>query len=140
LPGCDLEKIGSRLEELRTIIDAVADPQRLAVCIDTAHALAAGYDLTGAAGAEGFLEQIDATIGLDRVKVIHVNDSKTPRRSRVDRHAHIGHGHVSLDAFRVICRAFPQTPKILETPKEKDARGRDWDTVNLRKLRRLVRR
>ncbi len=130
--------LGPELEDLRDIISAVADPSRLAVCLDTAHALAAGYDLTSAAGAEDFLEQIDATVGLGRVKVIHVNDSKVPLGSRKDRHAHIGQGHVALDAFGVICKAFPDTPKILETPKGEDERGRAWDTVNVRKLRRLV--
>ncbi len=130
--------LGRTLDELRAIRDRVAEPGRLAVCIDTCHALAAGYDLTSAAGAEDFVDQLDRTFGLDRVKVIHVNDSKHPLDSRKDRHDHIGRGHVSLDAFRVICRAFPDTPKILETPKERDERGREWDRINLRKLRRLA--
>ncbi|NBC10875.1 MAG: deoxyribonuclease IV [Planctomycetes bacterium] len=131
--------LGVTLGELRAILDAVAEPGRLAVCVDTAHALAAGYDLTSAAGAEDFVAQLDGTFGLDLVKVVHVNDSQTPLNSRRDRHEHVGLGHVALDAFGVICRAFPQTPKILETPKGTDPRGREWDKLNLKALRRLAR-
>jgi len=131
--------LGVTLEELRAIIDAVAEPGRLAVCIDTAHALAAGYDLTSAAGAEHFVAQVDRALGLDLVKVIHVNDSKAPLGARRDRHEHIGRGYVARAAFRVIARAFPDTPKILETPKGKDPRGREWDKLNLNAVRRLAR-
>ncbi len=130
--------LGYTLEHLRTIIDSVAEPGRMAVCLDTAHALAAGYDLTGEKGAKGFVKEIDAVLGLERVKVLHVNDSKVERGRRVDRHEHIGHGHVSLDAFRVLCRKFKGVPKILETPKADAPDGRPWDTVNLETLRGLV--
>ena len=134
--------LGYDLRHLRAIMDAVKQPERLGVCIDTAHSLEAGYDLTSAAGAKAFLKELDNVVGLEHVRVIHVNDSKTPRGSRVDRHAHIGHGHVSLEAFRVILRhkAFRRTPKVLETPKEKDEKGRDWDEVNVRTLRDLLKK
>jgi deoxyribonuclease-4 len=134
--------LGHKLEHLRTIIDAADEPERLAVCIDTSHALEAGYDLTSAAGTKLFLKEVDDVLGLDRVKVMHINDSKTPRGSRVDRHEHIGHGHVSLEAFEVIVNhpKLKKVPKILETPKEKAPDGRDWDVVNIETLKSLMKR
>lgn len=134
--------LGYTFEHLRRIIDLVKDPQRLAVCLDTAHMLAAGYDLTSAAGAKAVLAELDDCLGMEQVKVVHVNDSKTPRGSRVDRHEHIGHGHVSLDAFKVLVtdRHLAAAPKILETPKEDHPDGEPWDAVNLRTLRGLRKR
>ena len=132
--------LGHRLEHLADIIGGVEAPQRLGVCLDTAHLLAAGYDLTNEAGAKAVLKEVDQTVGLDRVKVLHLNDSKIPRGKRVDRHEHIGHGHVSLDAFRVIVNhpKFKRVPKILETAKDLSPDGRPWDAVNLETLRSLV--
>ncbi len=132
--------LGYRLEHLRTILQGVRQPQRLAVCIDTAHSLAAGYDLTCNSGTQAFLDEMDQVIGLDSVRVMHLNDSKTPRGSRVDRHQHIGHGHVSLEAFRVIVNhpKFQNIPKILETPKEIAPDGRPWDEINLQTLKGLI--
>ena len=132
--------LGYAFEHLRAIIDRVAEPDRLAVCIDTAHALAAGYDLTSRAGAEATLDELDRLVGLDRVKALHVNDSKVPRGRRVDRHEHIGRGHVAQIAMGVVCRRFPDVPKILETPKERTDDGKPWDAVNLAKLKALARR
>ncbi|MCC7205086.1 MAG: deoxyribonuclease IV [Phycisphaeraceae bacterium] len=125
--------LGHRLEHLAWIIEHAHEPDRLAVCLDTAHLLAAGYDLTSAAGAKGVIDEIDHVLGLDRVKVLHLNDSKVPLGKRVDRHEHIGRGFVDAGAWEVLLRhpAFQGTPKILETPKGKDEKGRDWDTVNL---------
>ena len=133
--------LGYDLDHLRRILDGVKQPERLAVCIDTAHALAGGYDLTSAAGARGFLDELDRTLGLQRVRAMHINDSKTPRGSRVDRHEHIGHGHVALDAFAVIVNEprLRNVPKVLETPKKMTEDGREWDAVNLETLRGLVR-
>ncbi|MDX1564360.1 MAG: deoxyribonuclease IV, partial [Phycisphaeraceae bacterium] len=132
--------VGYRLEHLHQIIDRVTEPQRLGVCLDSAHALAAGYDLTSREGAEAFCQQVEAVLGLERVCVWHLNDSKVPLGSRVDRHEHIGHGHLSLEAFEVIVNhpAFLQKPKILETPKQTAPDGRPWDTVNLETLRGLM--
>lgn len=134
--------LGYCFEHLRQIIDGTKEPERLAVCFDTAHALEAGYDLTSGKGMRATLDEFDAVLGLDLLKVVHVNDSKTPRGSRVDRHAHIGHGHVSMAAFRELVNDphVRGAMKILETPKEKTADGKDWDTVNVAKLRRMVRR
>lgn len=132
--------LGYTLEHLRDIIDAVREPDRLAVCLDTAHALEAGYPLDSEEGARQFLREVGRTVGLRTVKVWHLNDSKTPRGSRVDRHAHIGQGHIALDAFAVIVnhRGFASVPKILETPKEDAPDGTPMDTVNLNMLRSLM--
>src|ERR1700722_1280561 len=112
--------IGSRFEELRAIIDATPGLP-LGICIDTAHTFAAGWDLRTAEGLEATLQALDRTVGLDKVYVIHMNDSKTHHGSRVDRHEHIGQGKIGLEAFGRILnhtllagRAF-----ILETPIDK---------------------
>ena len=80
-----------------------------------------------------------AAVGVEKVKVLHLNDSKKDLGTRVDRHDHIGKGFVGLDGFRPIVRdkAWKKVPKILETPKEKHEDGRDWDEVNLETLRSL---
>jgi deoxyribonuclease-4 len=117
----------------------VKQPKRLGVCLDTAHLFAGGYDFRGRKYA-AFRRQVESTIGLKRVKVLHLNDSKKPLGSRVDRHDHIGKGTIGLDGFRPIVRdeAFANIPKILETPKLKHEDGRDWDEVNLETLRGLM--
>ena len=133
--------LGERFEHLAAIRDAVTEPDRLAVCLDTCHLLAAGYDLTSAAGARATLDELDDVLGLDLVRCVHMNDSKHPRGSRKDRHDHIGQGHVALDAFAVFVHepAFATVPKVLETPKGDADDGRPWDTVNLDTLRKLPR-
>jgi deoxyribonuclease-4 len=112
--------IGSRFEELRAIIDAAPD-LHLGVCIDTAHLFQAGWDIRTAQGLQSAIDDIDRTIGLDRVKVFHVNDSKTPLGSRVDRHEHIGRGKIGLEAFRRILNhpALAGRGFLLETPIDK---------------------
>ncbi len=132
--------LGYRFEQLRRITDMVKDPQRLGVCLDTAHMLVAGYDLTTESGAESVVQELDDVLGLNQVKVVHLNDSKTPLGSRVDRHEHIGQGHVSRAAFRVLVAhpALKNVPKILETPKGEAPNGKQWDSVNLAKLRRMA--
>jgi len=112
--------LGSRFEELKAVLDACPELP-LGICVDTAHLFAAGWDIRKAEGLEAALEHIERAVGLDRVRVIHMNDSKVALGSRVDRHEHIGRGKIGLDAFRVILkhpllagRAF-----ILETPIDK---------------------
>ena len=131
--------LGYRLEHLASIIDKVKHPARLGVCLDTAHLFAAGYDFRGRKYAK-FRKELESTVGIKQVKVLHLNDSKKDLGSRVDRHDHIGRGKIGLDGFRPIVRdeAFADIPKILETPKDKDERGRDWDEVNLETLRSLI--
>ena len=131
--------LGHRLEHLAAIIERVKDPDRIGVCLDTAHLFAAGYDFRGAAYA-GFRRELSRTIGIRRVKVWHINDSKKELGSRVDRHDHIGEGTIGLPGFRELIRddAWTNVPKILETPKEKSPDGRDWDVVNVERLRGLL--
>lgn len=131
--------LGYKLEHLAEIIDQVKAPERLGVCLDTAHLFAAGYDFRGRKYA-GFRRQVEKTVGIKRVKVLHLNDSKKDLGSRVDRHEHIGRGKIGLDGFRPIVRDkhFAKVPKILETAKDKDEQGRDWDAVNLEVLRSLA--
>lgn len=134
--------IGHRFEHLAAILARVAEPERIAVCLDTCHVFAAGYDLVSETGYAATIDALEHHIGLGRIRCFHVNDSKKPLGSRVDRHAHIGQGAMGRDAFRhlVTDPRFFGVPMILETPKGEDARGRDLDRVNLSTLRRLVRR
>ena len=132
--------LGYRLEHLSSIIEKVKDPQRLGVCLDTAHLFAAGYDFRGRKYAK-FRKEIEATVGIAAIKVLHLNDSKKELGSRVDRHDHIGRGKIGLEGFKPFVRdeAFADIPKILETPKEKEPEsGRDWDEINLEALRGLM--
>jgi deoxyribonuclease-4 len=112
--------MGSRFEELRAVLDAASDLP-LGVCIDTAHTFAAGWDIRTADGLEKTLQAIDRTVGIDRVRVVHVNDSKTHLGSRVDRHEHIGKGKIGLEAFgRIVNHPFlAGRAFILETPIDK---------------------
>jgi len=130
--------IGHRFEHLAHVIANVREPERLRVCLDTAHLFAAGYEIgSGKSGVKKTFREFDRVIGRNRLVAIHVNDSKTGRGSRVDRHEHIGKGRIGLDAFRFIMRSprFRKIPKVLETPKGKDLAE---DVINLKTLRRLA--
>ncbi|PYJ92362.1 MAG: deoxyribonuclease IV [Verrucomicrobia bacterium] len=129
--------VGHRFEHLAHIIDNVREPERLCICLDTAHLFAAGYDIGTESGIRKTFREFDRKIGLDRLVAIHLNDSKTGRGSRVDRHEHIGKGKIGLVAFRFIMRdrRLNKIPKVLETPKGKDLRE---DVMNLQTLRALV--
>jgi deoxyribonuclease-4 len=130
--------LGWRLEHLAEIIERVKRPERLGVCLDTAHLFAAGYDFRGRK-YPAFMREVERTVGIGRVKVLHLNDSKKELGSRVDRHEHIGRGTIGVEGFRPFVRdkVFKEVPKILETAKEKAPDGREWDEVNLEVLRRL---
>ncbi len=129
--------LGDRFEQIEHIIESVREPERLAVCLDTAHVFAAGYDITTEAATRKMFAEFDRTIGLERLAALHLNDSKTPRGSRVDRHEHIGKGKIGLDAFRFIMRdkRFRKIPKVLETPKGKELLE---DVANMKTLRALM--
>jgi deoxyribonuclease IV len=129
--------LGHRFEQIACIIQNVHEPERLCVCLDTAHVFAAGYDIGSEAGTKKTFREFDRVIGFDRLAAIHLNDSKTARGSRVDRHQHIGRGQVGLDAFRFIMRSrrFRKIPKVLETPKGKDL---GEDITNMKTLRALL--
>ncbi len=136
--------LGVRFEELGRIIDNVRHSERLSVCFDTCHGFAAGYDFTSKEGLTAMLKEFDDKIGLDRLKLIHVNDSKHPLGSRRDRHEHIGQGYLGREAFELIVN-HPQLrdlPFVLETPKaadEEDKLNSDMDIINLNRVRSLRR-
>lgn len=131
--------LGHRFEHLGTILGLVKDPDRLGVCVDTCHIFAAGYSLATADEYDGTMHDFDRTVGVDRVRVWHLNDSRRERGSRVDRHAGIGQGHLGLEPFRFVVNdpRFQDIPMILETPKGTDEQGEEFDAVNLRLLRQL---
>lgn len=131
--------LGYNLEHLAEIIGKVQQRKRLGVCLDTAHLFAAGYDFRGPK-YDQFRKELQKTIGIKQVKVLHLNDSKKELGSRVDRHDHIGHGKIGLSGFEPFVRdeAFAEVPKILETPKDKHESGEAWDAVNLKVLRGMM--
>lgn len=131
--------LGHTFEQLAYLLTNVREPERLCICLDTAHVFAAGFDLTTAAGTKKMFRDFDRVIGLRHLAALHLNDSKTARGSRVDRHEHIGKGQIGLEAFRVIMcdRRFRKIPKVLETPKGKDLRE---DVENLATLRSLMKK
>ena len=126
--------LGSRFEEIAYILESAEKPEFLGVCLDTAHIFIAGYDIRGYQKYKTVLKEFDKTIGIDKIKVIHLNDSKTKLGSRIDRHACIGEGNLGLEFFHAILRdsSFLNTPKILEIP-ERNERSKD----NLELLRKL---
>jgi deoxyribonuclease IV len=137
--------LGHRFEHLETILEEVNGSPRVGVCLDTCHLLTAGYDLCTDDGYDATFRDFDRIIGLERLEVFHLNDSKKPCGSRVDRHEHIGKGCLGLAPFRRLVNdpRFAHLPMLLETPKLESAasKRRDvdaWDARNLRTLRRLM--
>lgn len=131
--------IGHRFEHLQAILALVGEPGRFGVCVDTCHIFAAGYPLEGPERYDKTLNDLDGTVGIDRVRVWHLNDSLRDCGSRVDRHAGIGVGRMGLEPFRLLVndRRLTKRPMILETPKGMED-GEDLDVRNLRILRSLV--
>jgi deoxyribonuclease-4 len=129
--------LGHRFEHLQCILESSAVSRRLGVCLDTCHALAAGYDLRERTGFRKTFREFDRTIGIDRLKAFHLNDSRHPLGSRRDRHEHIGRGEVGVEGFRLILndRRFRGLPMVLETPKGEDEAE---DVNNLARLRDLL--
>ena len=132
--------IGCELEHLQMICEGVAEPERLTICVDTCHVFAAGYALDPGESYDAWTDLLEKTVGIDRVKLWHINDSVKKLGSRVDRHAGIGRGLIPMPVFeRVVNDArFRACPMILETPKGEED-GRDLDSINLEILRSLVR-
>ncbi len=138
--------LGHRFEQLAAIIDRLGGSPRVGVCLDTCHLLSAGYDITSKAGYETTFRDFDRIVGVDRIAVFHLNDSKKPCGSRVDRHEHIGKGCLGLEPFRLLLNdpRFARLPMLLETPKldTPESRRRSdidpWDARNLRTLRKLM--
>ena len=137
--------LGTTFEQLASIIARMNDDTRVGVCLDTCHLVAAGYDLASPEGYAATFAQFGRLVGFDRLKAFHLNDSKRPLGSRVDRHEHIGKGFVGLDTFRRIVNdsRFRTLPMLLETPK---SHGRPphaiqidpLDARNLTTVRRLI--
>jgi deoxyribonuclease IV len=131
--------LGHRFEHLAAILQSVREPERLGVCVDSCHIFAAGYPIQSPADYRATMAEFDRIIGLGRIRAWHLNDSKKPLGSRVDRHEHIGEGCLGLEPFRHILNdpVFADTPMYLETEKgERD--GEDLDAINLRVLRGLL--
>ncbi len=127
--------IGSNFKELYDIINNVRLKEKIDVCLDTCHAFAAGYNLAVPEGIETMLSKFETFIGLEHLKIIHINDSKHPRGTNKDEHAHIGKGYIGLDGFKYLIN-HPQLrdlPFILETPKFK---GENEDVNTLLNLRK----
>lgn len=129
--------LGSTFEEIFFIISESQYSDGLGVCFDTSHAFAAGYDIRTRVTYEDTLSNFDQIIGLEKLKFFHINDSKRPLGSRVDRHEHIGKGEIGLAGFRMLLNdsRFRQHPMVLETPKGKELKE---DKKNLRVLRSLI--
>lgn len=129
--------LGHTFEQLAFILQNAREPERLCVCLDTAHLFAAGYDISTAAGAKKTFASFDKIIGRKHLAALHLNDSKTALGSRVDRHDHIGKGKIGLQGFRFLMRKprFQKIPKVLETPKGKEMRE---DVENMTVLRDLL--
>ncbi len=128
--------LGDKIAHLAGIFDGVKHPRRLGVCLDTAHFFAAGYDIRSPEGWNLAIKEVDDLVGVDQILAFHLNDSKTPLGSRVDRHAGIGEGHIGQEAFRHIVNdaRFKDLPGCLETPKSDDLHE---DVENLAILRGL---
>ena len=136
--------LGHRFDQLRAMIDPLDDSSRVGICLDTCHLVAAGYDLISDDGYRGVFEEFESLLGFDRLKVFHLNDSKKPLGSRVDRHDAIGRGCIGTEPFRRLLRdeRFADLPMVLETPKSEGARPSEIDAdpldlENLRLLKRL---
>lgn len=128
--------LGARFEELAAIRAQVQRQARVGICLDTAHLFAAGHPIHEAKGLEETLQQFDRLVGLNHLRLIHLNDSKVPFNARVDRHWHIGEGHIGCAAFQRIVShpALCRIPMILETPKDTEAE----DVKNLSLVRKLA--
>jgi deoxyribonuclease-4 len=129
-------RLGHRFEHLAWLLEHTVEGDRLGICLDTCHAFAAGYELRTPEGYAATMEAFDRTIGLGRLKAVHLNDSKGELGSRKDRHEHIGQGHIGLAGFRQLLNdpRMERLPGLLETPKSDDLHE---DRQNLTVLRAL---
>jgi deoxyribonuclease-4 len=129
--------LGHTFEQLARIIELTPQGERLGVCLDTCHVFAAGYELRTAEGYTATMEAFEQILGLERLKALHLNDSKGELGNRKDRHEHIGKGHIGLEGFRNVVNdpRLARLPGVLETPKGDDLAE---DRENLAVLRSLV--
>lgn len=127
---------GTSFEEIAKILDKIQVQERVGVCFDTSHAFAAGYELRTEKSLNETFERFENVVGTDRLRVIHLNDSKGGLGSHIDRHEHIGMGYIGEKGFKIILRhhLFQELPLILETPID----SRRDDFGNIRKVRELA--
>jgi deoxyribonuclease-4 len=142
--------LGHRFEHLAAILEGIRWSKQVGVCLDTCHLVAAGYDITHQRGYAETFREFDAVVGLERIRAFHLNDSKKPCGSRVDRHEHIGKGCLGLETFRRLLNdpRFSESPMLLETPKDDERERRrssraaleidPYDAINLATLRSLL--
>jgi len=129
--------MGYRFEQLKEIYTRIKNKKRVGFCFDTCHTFAAGYGLKTPNEYNALWKEFDTILGLEKLKAIHINDSKRKQGSQVDRHEHIGKGKLGLEPFKLLFNdpRFFDIPKILETPKEKDLKD---DIINLKTIRNLL--
>lgn len=130
--------VGHTFGQLAAILDRIDNPARMGFCLDTCHIFAAGYDIRTRAAYQKTMADFDATLGLDRLQLIHVNDALRELGSKVDRHTHIGQGQIGAEGFSLIMNdsRLVHIPKILETQKTEGAM--DWDRRNLDCLLHMI--
>ncbi|UCB61019.1 MAG: deoxyribonuclease IV [Candidatus Bathyarchaeota archaeon] len=127
--------VGDSFENIWSIMQGLTYPERVGICFDTSHAFAAGYDLRTFKSVEETIQKLDETVGIKKLKLVHLNDSKGNLNSRIDRHEHIGLGKIGENGFRNVLRSrLGKLPLILETPKD----TRRSETENLRKVHELA--
>ena len=122
-------EVGSRFQEIAKIIDGVELKEKIGVCLDTCHVFDGGYDIVN--DLEGVLEEFDRVIGIDRLRAVHINDTKNPLGSHKDRHEKIGEGYIGIEAFTRIINhpALRKLPFFLETPNELEGYGREIELL-----------
>jgi deoxyribonuclease-4 len=127
--------VGGPFENIQRIVRRLRHPEQVGLCLDTSHAFAAGYDLRTKENVDDIIRKVDDTVGFEKLKLVHLNDSKGGFNSHIDRHEHVGMGRIGEDGFRSILRSkLGQLPLILETPRDM----RRSDIENLRKVRELA--
>lgn len=131
--------LGYTFEQLAYMIAGVKDKTHIGVCVDTCHIFAAGYPISDPADYKATMKKFEEVVGLDRLRILHLNDSKKGLGDKVDRHEHIGEGKIGIEGFRNILndRKLSKIPMIIETPKEEDL---EEDIKNLALLRSLIKK
>ncbi len=131
--------VGRTFGELGALLTRLQGARRVGVCLDTCHLFAAGYDIRSAAGYHAAMDECAREVGMSRVLAFHLNDARASLGSGLDRHEHIGRGHLGLPAFRLLLNdpRFATVPKVLETPKDPEPQADLRNLATLRRLRRV---
>lgn len=133
------KSLGHTFQQLGQMIQRSRKGKKIGICLDTCHVFAAGYALSPRTDYQKTIVEFEKEIGLDKLAMLHVNDSVKGLGSRVDRHAHLGNGSIGLEGLRNIIsdERFADLPMILETPKGKSPEGTEWDVINMKMLHKL---